>query len=194
MLNEPLDMETIGYPGYLIFSDGRIYSTNTRGKNRFKNLDYTGCALLKHIDGRYHRVSAKVLAFKMYEVPRLLSEGYVYVHNNEYLVNQCGAVFSVLSGKMLQWCKNRDYWCVRLGTDFYFVHQLVAKTFIPNPRGCTEVDHIDGNKSNNCVYNLRWVTRSENMKAAYASGALDSSLTKANAARGVTWAAPYRFT
>lgn len=192
MNEEPLHMETVGYPGYYIYRDGRIFSTNTRGASRFKNLDYTGCTLLKGTDGKYHRVSARVLAFKMYEIPRLLSEGYVFVHNNEYLVNRCGAIFSTLSGKEIQWVKNRDYWSVVLNGDFYFVHQLVARTFIPNPRGCTEVDHIDGNKSNNSVSNLRWVTRSENMKAAFNSGVLDSSLEKANAARGVRWVPPFR--
>lgn len=44
------------------------------------------------------------------------------------------------------------------------IHRLVAETFIPNPNGYKEVDHIDHNKQNNHVSNLRWVTHSENMK------------------------------
>ena len=42
------------------------------------------------------------------------------------------------------------------------VHRLVAKAFIPNPLGLGDVDHIDGNKSNNRVENLRWVSHKEN--------------------------------
>lgn len=44
-----------------------------------------------------------------------------------------------------------------------YVHILVATAFIPNPRGCKEVNHKDFDKSNNCAENLEWVTRQENV-------------------------------
>ena len=44
------------------------------------------------------------------------------------------------------------------------VHQLVAKTFIPNPNNYPEIDHIDTNRANNQVSNLRWVTKVMNAR------------------------------
>lgn len=49
------------------------------------------------------------------------------------------------------------------------IHRLVAKSFIENdnPEEKDTVDHIDGNKHNNSAANLRWLSRSENVKAFY---------------------------
>ena len=48
------------------------------------------------------------------------------------------------------------------GKKTLFIHRLVAIGFIPNFDEKPQVDHIDQNKNNNCVENLRWVTNREN--------------------------------
>ncbi len=50
------------------------------------------------------------------------------------------------------------------------VHRIVAIAFIPNPLGLAQVNHKDGNKKNNCVDNLEWVTNNENKEHAVKNG------------------------
>lgn len=46
------------------------------------------------------------------------------------------------------------------------VHRLVAETFIPNPHQLETVDHINGEKTDNRVVNLQWLSREDNVKKA----------------------------
>ena len=87
-----------------------------------------------------------------------------------YLISTLGNVKTVNGKPKKIVYDNKGYGRVELwknnkGKKFR-VHRLVAETFIPNPLGKEQVNHIDGNKKNNCVSNLEWVTPKENIKHA----------------------------
>lgn len=52
----------------------------------------------------------------------------------------------------------------------HYVHRLVAQAHIPNPKGLLEVNHIDGDRHNNCVTNLEWLSRQGNAQHAVDTG------------------------
>lgn len=52
----------------------------------------------------------------------------------------------------------------------WLLHRLVAATWIENPNGYDTVNHIDGDKGNNCVENLEWCSREDNIKVGFQNG------------------------
>jgi hypothetical protein len=54
--------------------------------------------------------------------------------------------------------------------EHWLLHRLIASVFIGKPQGDVEVNHKDGNRANNAVDNLEWVTHSDNQKHAYRIG------------------------
>ena len=92
---------------------------------------------------------------------------YKYYKNGYYISNK-GKIKRIRKGKevkvYLKTNKNGYYYFVMFNNEneSCYLHRLVAEMFLIKPLGKWIVDHIDGNKKNNNVNNLRWVTNSEN--------------------------------
>jgi len=96
------------------------------------------------------------------------------VLNSGYFVSEGGDVFSTVNGslrKLSGYVQKNGYKVVKLRKTesskvLYRVHRLIAEAFVPNPDNKPDVNHIDGNKTNNAASNLEWVTPKENIAHA----------------------------
>ena len=102
-----------------------------------------------------------------------------------YMVTEDGKVWSELSNKFLSpKTKNNGYLEVALRIDgkykMKYVHRLVAECYIDNKSNLTDVNHIDGNKTNNCVENLEWCSHEDNMKHGWENGFFKNAIIKSS--------------
>lgn len=97
-----------------------------------------------------------------------------------YRVCSDGKIISKTDGKLLHSRIDRGgYETVRLRKEgkisTHFVHRLVAGAFLDNPESKREVNHINGNKLDNRLENLEWVTHAENVQHAYNNGLISKT-------------------
>ena len=101
--------------------------------------------------------------------------------NGMYKVSECGSVLSVFKGRVCTLTDNGfGYKTVNLtrnGMDIkkgkYYIHRLVAQTFLENPDGLPQVGHRDDNKDNNHKDNLYWCSGSQNIRDAHKTNRME---------------------
>ena len=95
----------------------------------------------------------------------------------DYYIHSDGYVISRKHGKhrkMINGCNGKGYSQVTLRHNGIqvkrYIHRLVAENFVQLIDGCSQINHIDGNKLNNSASNLEWVSAKENMAHAVKNG------------------------
>lgn len=95
---------------------------------------------------------------------------------NKYMISNTGKAINIKTNHILTpvitW---NGYYRINLQLKsgirrYYTIHRIVAIEFIPNNDYNLQVNHINGDKSNNNIWNLEWVTASQNIKHAFDHG------------------------
>jgi len=93
------------------------------------------------------------------------------IYKTDYVVYEDGRVWS---NKKNAWLKistsGAGYKQLTIAKEHWTIHRLIATMFIPNPDNLSVVMHLDNDRTNNSIDNLKWGTNSENQKHAYRSG------------------------
>ena len=94
--------------------------------------------------------------------------------NTNYLVSEDGRLYNKCRKSLTRGKNHKGYRRTSVVINgerkALLVHRIVAMTYLSNPNNLPEVNHIDGNKANNHVSNLEWVSRHENQRHAFSTG------------------------
>lgn len=85
----------------------------------------------------------------------------------DYEITAQGQVINKTNGHALKGQPNaKGYLRVSIGGKLMFIHRLVAEKYIPNPDNKEQINHINGDKTDNRAENLEWVSNQENRNHA----------------------------
>lgn len=165
----------IGYPHYFLKPDGYLYDVVL---DRWKYPHKPDEHVLWNLDRtEKFRITCRCLVSFIFESPRQICMPGMWTNLSplgfsRYEICWDGSIYSLITYKYMTGGVSVDgYKQVCLANDnggqtTINVSRLVASAFIPNPEHKPEVNHIDGNKFNNTMYNLEWVYGWENVHHA----------------------------
>lgn len=184
----PIKKDTL-YSWLSVLGVAPIY-LNKNAKHKFYDKTLVDNVLIK----LFYKNTIKEMRLKIAEMKKAINENQDYDTESVYInyngedfyrsirypnriaVSKSGKVFSIFNQTLYKTYVNSvsGYEVLILmlqkpkrHTKTLYVHRLVAENFIENPLAKKEVNHIDGNRTNNNVSNLEWVTGSENMFHSY---------------------------
>lgn len=85
--------------------------------------------------------------------------------------------YKIIKFNDIQTCNNMGYKTYNFGK-YRTIHRMVAIAHLPGYAKGLVVDHINGVKTDNNIENLRWVTQSENMQAAWDNGLISRNYVR----------------
>lgn len=177
--NKYIPLQQLGYKNeYIITEQGFIIDTANNSllqpnKNQqYKLITEKGKSVYRAIKPLYRQAFDR--EYSIDTIEDLQGEEWKQIDSKgKYYISTYGRVKSY-QGRQARILKPYTNQCGYLRVDIqtdqrrtYLVHKLVALAFIPNdnPKEKDTIDHIDGNKANNSVYNLRWLSLADNIKA-----------------------------
>jgi hypothetical protein len=179
--------------GFRVIETGEIFETRTQCA---EYLNVNPSMITMYLNGQvkscrgYHIEVVEIdfdhplnddVLHELYEMFPFHCEWRDHPYIPDLYVSDAGLIVKNKNGKLVycKWHKNNNgYWVVSVDdyrnrkskNSNHLVQRIVAETFIPNPENKPEVNHDNGNKSDNRVSNLYWTTKSENMIHAYKNG------------------------
>lgn len=180
-----INLSAIGFSDKYVFcSNGRFIGAPAA---EIPDIENGRTVILEDSNGKKQRITLKNLYRKAFDkeycidnTESLPNEVWKEVEGTKgrYFVSNCGRLKSYCkySARIMKPNRNQygyarvDIW--KNGKrETVLIHRLVAQAFVENdnPKEKDTVDHIDGNKNNNSSSNLRWLSRSANSKAYFAT-------------------------
>ena len=97
------------------------------------------------------------------------------IENSNYYVTENGDIINSKTQKTLKPITISGYYYVSILSKKKSIHSLVANAYLIKPDTKYEINHKDGNKLNNHVFNLEWVSHKENINHAYKNNLVNIS-------------------
>lgn len=156
------------YQGCFVTDQGQIGNDLLITKLTGNTVNFIGQSRRKSLYsvGKYCMINIEVI--------HMVQTGKFRNYEN-YIIYSDGKIFSTTRNKFLTNKIMQDGYCRLQLWDkcqykMFNVHRIVAEVFIPNPENKPFVNHKNGNKQDNRVENLEWVTQKENIAHAYKTG------------------------